>query len=216
MLGSSFHDNLPHRGVACVENVIEPLLQELCGLRNTTIKNCIQVLEERETDSCTVELILRPHVSNSSTLISSSQENQKIKISCEGQIRRWPKTEGGDGFEPSTYTSLRVQYFLPELGNESTKESKELDSTGEMCKMRGGDGEVLSLLFRCVLHSAGDPTQGLVHIRSAFYLLSCISSPAVHVLISMFSLCPVQSTAGLRPRYLSPYLPNEQDPEHHS
>lgn len=109
----------------------------------------------------------------------------------------------------------RVQYFLPELGNTSTKETKQLDSTGEMCKMRGGDGEVLSLLFRCVLHSAGDPT-GLVHIRSAFYLLSCISSPAVQVLIPMFSLCPVQSTAGLRPRYLSPYLPNEQDPEHDS
>lgn len=89
MLGSSFHDNLSHRSVAGVENVIEPLLQELCGLRNTTINNRIQVLKERETDSCTVKLILRPHVSNSSTLIRCSQENQKIKIiSCEGQVRR--------------------------------------------------------------------------------------------------------------------------------
>lgn len=145
MLGSSFHDNLSHRGVACVENVIEPLLQELCGLRNTTIKNRIQVLKERETDSCTVESILRPHVSNSSTLISSSQENQKIKIICEGQIRRWPKTEGGDGFEPSTYTSLKSNIFYLSLATQAQRRPNSWIPQGKCARC----GEEMVRFFRC-------------------------------------------------------------------
>ena len=50
MLSSSFHDNFSNCCVPRIENVVESLLQELCGFFDATIDNNIQVLEE-ETEA---------------------------------------------------------------------------------------------------------------------------------------------------------------------
>lgn len=64
MFGSSFHDNFSNCSVSCIENVIKPLPQKLRGFLNTAINNRVQVLKERETDSCFVKLILLPCISD--------------------------------------------------------------------------------------------------------------------------------------------------------
>lgn len=53
MLGSGFHDNLPHRGASRVENVVKSLLQQLRGFLDAAIDDSVQVLEGRSTDTCT-------------------------------------------------------------------------------------------------------------------------------------------------------------------
>lgn len=49
MLGGSLHDDFSHGSASRVENMVKSLLQELSGLRNTTVNNPIHVLKERKT-----------------------------------------------------------------------------------------------------------------------------------------------------------------------
>lgn len=44
VLGGSLHDDFPHCAVACVEDVVKPLFQKLCGLRNASVDDREQLL----------------------------------------------------------------------------------------------------------------------------------------------------------------------------
>jgi hypothetical protein len=44
--------------------MVESLLQKLCGFLNTTINNCVQVLKERQTNSCFANLLLLFNIHN--------------------------------------------------------------------------------------------------------------------------------------------------------
>lgn len=65
VLGSGFHDDSSNCRAPSIEDVVEPLLQELRGFFNTPVNNNIQVLKEEKTkNTCTAKLIWPTNMSS--------------------------------------------------------------------------------------------------------------------------------------------------------